>query len=290
MATARRVFYTLCYVSLLTGTNWLLWMKRNFCISSAAWISTESCCAGLLWRVWARCHPCACEWSGMSHMPSSPVSPPPPGQGHHHFLCDGDWGINCLLVKRTWPRKAFRAINALAWEISAVLSILLLSLLFSKSTCEPMVRQPLWLIHLINRPLNWSLTSLHTFPKLLLTPETPYPAAHTGFPSLCTRTYWLRRKSNQTRNLYYCTITLPAKSLFFSSPVRTTTCFWLKHHSHLSVQTIQHATKSIQANGIYICFKNNNRGSPYLNNQVHNQLYFRCKILLDLEKDPADVM
>lgn len=138
--------------------------------------------------------------------------------------------ISRSLVEGPWPRKAFSTINALAWEISAVLSILLLFLLFSKSTCEPAVRQPLWLVHLINGPQTdlWPCRILflsYCWPQRLRTPQP-----HTGSALLCMRMYWSRRKKQtKQKKLYHHTITLTAKPLFFYSPASTTTCFWLKH-------------------------------------------------------------
>lgn len=138
--------------------------------------------------------------------------------------------ISRSLVEGPWPRKAFSTINALAWEISAVLSILLLFLLFSKSTCEPAVRQPLWLVHLINGPQTdlWPCRILflsYCWPQRLCTPQP-----HTGSALFCMRMYWSRRKKQtKQKKLYHHTITLTAKPLFFYSPASTTTCFWLKH-------------------------------------------------------------
>lgn len=135
--------------------------------------------------------------------------------------------IGRSLVEEPWPRKAFSTINALAWEISAVLSILLLFLLFSKSTCEPAARQPLWLVHLINGPQTklWPCHILflsYCWPQRLCTLQP-----RTGFALFCMRTYWSRggKKNNQTKqkNLYHHTITLTAEPLFFCSPASTTT-------------------------------------------------------------------
>lgn len=196
-----------------------------------------------------------------------PPPPAPPSWSLHPFPLLGDRGTNALLVKRPWPRKAFSAINVLTWEISAALSILRLSLLVSKSTCEPMARQPSWLIPLINWPLNWPLTSLHTFPKLLLTPETLYPAACTGLTLFLYRDILIKEK-NQTNQkkkkpkktqLYYYTITLTAKSLFFYSLVRTTICFWLKYYSQWVFRRYKIIQNLLRLMKLHICFKISDR-------------------------------
>lgn len=116
--------------------------------------------------------------------------------------------ISRSLVEGPWPRKAFSTINALAWEISAVLSILLLFLLFSKSTCEPAVRQPLWLVHLINGPQTdlWPCRILflsYCWPQRLRTPQP-----HTGSALFCMRMYWSRRKKTNKAKKNFITIQL----------------------------------------------------------------------------------
>lgn len=227
MATAGCVFYTLCYVSLLTGTNWLLWMKRNF--ASNQWhefrlkaavqdFYEESGPSAILVLVneaaWATC-----------------PTPPPPQLGPSPFPLLGGLGNQPFTGETTMTQKGIQCHQCPAWEISAALSILPLALLVSKSTHEPTVREPPVLIPLINGPLNWSLTSLHTCPKLLPTPET---LQHTGqikrfdFGFVSGHTDQEEKTNPQ---LYYHTITLAAKSLFFYSLIRTTTCFWLKYYT-----------------------------------------------------------
>lgn len=179
-----------------------------------------------------------------------------PSWGLHPFLCWGDWGTNNpLLVKRPWPRKAFGAINALARDISAALSILPLSLQVSKSTCEAAARQRSWLVPVINRPLKWSLTSLHAFPTLLLTPETLHPAARTGLTLFLYQDVLIKKK-NQTnqRKLYYQTIALTAKSLFFYSFIRTTICFWLKSYSQQVFRRYKIIQNLFWLTKFHICF------------------------------------
>lgn len=186
--------------------------------------------------------------------------PRPPSWGLHPSLCWGDRGTNPLLVRRPWPRKAFSAINALAWEVSAALSILRLPLLVSKSTCEPMARQPSRFIPLINRPLNWSLTSLHTFPKLLLTPETLAPRCPYRFDFVFVSGHTDQEENpNNPKNLYYHTITLTAKSLFFYSIVRTTICFWLKYYSQRVFRSYKIIQNLFRLMEFHICFKISDR-------------------------------
>lgn len=131
---------------------------------------------------------------------------------------------------------------------------------FLNQLVNQQARQRSWLVPGINRPLKWSLTSLHAFPTLLLTPETLHPAARTGLTLFLNQDVLIKKK-NQTnqRKLYYQTIALTAKSLLFYSFTTTTVCFWLKYYSQWVFRKYKIIQNLFRLTTFHICFKISNR-------------------------------